>query len=296
MQKRALIAGILAILCWSLMVGFLRLTTINYGPELGIALIYTLGAAFLFLLDKPTPIKDIPRRYLVIGGVLFATYELFMAFAVGLAQDNFRAIEVSILNYLWPTLTVLLWALARKSGRSSALLRVAPGAVLATAGIALAVGGSSLLSGTPLFAGSSLPYVLAFSASVIWAFYSVATPRWACGSNATAYFFAITAAALWIFVALARPSVPQTAFDLASCVPLLCVTAAIAAGYALWNRAINGGDMRVLSVVAYFAPVFSSAASAMILGVMPDALFWCGVALVVCGSLAGWYLTRTMKQ
>ena len=296
MQKKALMAGVLAILCWSLMVGFLRLTTINYGPELGIALIYTLGAAFLFLFDKPTPLKDIPRRYVAIGGALFATYELFMAFAVGLAQDSFQAIEVSILNYLWPTLTVLLWALARRSGRTSAVLRVVPGAVLATGGIVLAVGGSSFLSGAPLFAGSSLPYLLAFSASVIWAIYSVATPRWACGSNATAYFFTITAAALWVFVALVRPSVPQTALDLASCIPLICVTAAIAAGYALWNRAINGGDMRVLSVVAYFAPVFSSVASAMILGVMPDALFWLGVVFVVLGSLAGWYLTRTMKQ
>ena len=106
MHKKALIAGIGAIFCWSLMVGFLRLTTVNYGSELGIALIYTLGAVFLFLLDKPTPFKKIPRRYLLIGGVLFATYEPFMAFAVGLAQDSFQAIEVSILNYLWPTLTV----------------------------------------------------------------------------------------------------------------------------------------------------------------------------------------------
>lgn len=130
MHKKALIAGIGAIFCWSLMVGFLRLTTVNYGPELGIALIYTLGAVFLFLLDKPTPLKKIPRRYLLIGGVLFATYELFMAFAVGLAQDSFQAIEVSILNYLWPTLTVLFWAVARKSGRAPALFRVIPGAVL----------------------------------------------------------------------------------------------------------------------------------------------------------------------
>ncbi len=61
-HKKALMAGIGAIFCWSLMVGFLRLTTVNYGPELGIALIYTLGAAFLFLLDKPTPLKKIPRR------------------------------------------------------------------------------------------------------------------------------------------------------------------------------------------------------------------------------------------
>lgn len=132
MHKKALIAGIGAIFCWSLMVGFLRLTTVNYGPELGIALIYTLGAVFLFLLDKPTPLKKIPRRYLLIGGVLFATYELFMAFAVGLAQDSFQVIEVSILNYLWPTLTVLFWAVARKSGRAPALFRVIPGAIFAT--------------------------------------------------------------------------------------------------------------------------------------------------------------------
>ena len=94
-HKKALIAGIGAIFCWSLMVGFLRLTTVNYGSELGIALIYTLGAVFLFLLDKPTPFKKIPRRYLLIGGVLFATYEPFMAFAVGLAQIAFRLLKLA---------------------------------------------------------------------------------------------------------------------------------------------------------------------------------------------------------
>ena len=296
MHKKALIAGIGAIFCWSLMVGFLRLTTVNYGPELGIALIYTLGAVFLFLLDKPTPLKKIPRRYLLIGGVLFATYELFMAFAVDLAQDSFQAIEVSILNYLWPTLTVLFWAVARKSGRAPALFRVIPGAVFATAGIVLAVGGSSLLAGAPFFTGSLWPYLLAISASIIWAIYSVATPRWACGSNSTAYFFTLTAAALWVLIALTKPTVPETAFELTSCIPLVCVTAAIAAGYALWNRAINGGEMRVLSVISYFAPIFSSLASALILGVMPDALFWSGVVLVAIGSLVGWWMTRTLKE
>lgn len=58
MHKKALIAGIGAIFCWSLMVGFLRLTTVNYGSELGIALIYTLGAVFLFLLDKPITFQE----------------------------------------------------------------------------------------------------------------------------------------------------------------------------------------------------------------------------------------------
>ena len=89
---------------------------------------------------------------------------------------------------------------------------------------------------------------------------------------------------------------PETAFELPSCIPLVCVTAAIAAGYALWNRAINGGEMRVLSVVSYFAPIFSSLASALILGVMPDALFWFGVVLVEIGSLVGWWMTRTLKE
>ena len=144
----------------------------------------------------------------------------------------------------------------------------------------LAVGGSSLLAGAAFFTGSLWPYLLAISASIIWAVYSVATPRWACGSNSTAYFFALTAAALWVLIALT----------------LVCVTAAIAAGYALWNRAINGGEMRVLSVVSYFAPIFSSLASVIILGVMPDALFWFGVVLVAIGSLVGWWLTRTLKE
>ena len=38
---------------------------------------------------------------------MFVCYEIFLALALGYSNSRSRAIEVSIVNYLWPALTVL---------------------------------------------------------------------------------------------------------------------------------------------------------------------------------------------
>lgn len=283
--RRATAAGLAALVAWSLMTGLIRMTTEALGPQLGTALIYTLGAAFLFLANRPTPLRDIPRKYLVVGGALFVVYEVCMANAIGLAADERQTVEVGILNYLWPTFTVLFWAALQPGGRLRSLGRVLPGAVIATAGIVLAVGGRELSEGGMLFSGllaKPVPYLLALVASVSWAVYSTVTPRMAKGANATAYFFALVAVALWALFGLSGASWPQPAMLSGGAAPLLAATVVVASGYALWNVAINHGDMRLLSSASYAAPVLSSIASALLLAVAPRAALLGRCGLCCC--------------
>lgn len=289
--RRATMAGLAALVVWSFMTGLIRMTTEAFGSQLGTALVYTLGAAFLFLVNRPTPLRDIPRIYLVTGGALFVVYEVCMANAIGLAADEQQTVEVGILNYLWPTLTVLLWAGLRPGNRVRSLGRVLPGAVIAAAGIVLAMGGRELAEGGVPFAGlltNPAPYGLALTASVSWAVYSTATPRMAEGANATAYFFTLVAVALWVLFSLSGAPCPQPGIPWEGVIPLLAATVAVASGYALWNFAINHGDMRLLSSASYAAPVLSSVASAVLLAVAPGPLFWVGAVLVAAGSLLSW--------
>lgn len=282
--------GIAGILCWSLMIGLLRATMNAFGSELGGALVYTVGAVLLFLVNRPTPLRRLSRKFLLASGAFFVSYEVLLALAVGLAASPAQTLEVSMLNYLWPTFTVLLWALFGEDERGASFLRVLPGTVVATIGVALAVGGQDLLARGAAFAEffvNPAPYVLAGVAALLWGLYNTVTPKVSDGGNAIAYFFTAVAIALWaVFFAKGAPL--PASFEPADLVPLIATAAAVAAGYALWGHAIVRGDMRVLSISSYATPVLSTIATTVILAATPGPVFWVGAALVVIGSIASW--------
>ena len=289
-NNRATLLGIAAILCWSLMIGLLRATMDAFGSQLGGALVYTLGALLLFAVNRPTPLRRISKKFLLISGAFFVAYEVMLAIAVGLANSPTQTLEVSMLNYLWPTFTVLLWALANGRSRASAFLKVLPGALIATIGVALAVGGRDLLARGTAFAEffvNPLPYVVAGVAALLWGLYNTVTPKVSDGSNAIAYYFTAVAVSLWIIFFAQGAPLPE-ALAATDLVPLVATAAAVAAGYALWGHAIVHGDARVLSISSYATPVLSTVATTIILAATPDPVFWVGAALVVVGSIASW--------
>lgn len=279
------------------MIGLLRATMDAFGSQLGGALVYTLGALLLLVVNRPTPLRRISKRFLLVSGLFFVSYEVLLAIAVGLAASPAQTLEVSMLNYLWPTFTVLLWALFNGRPRGRAFARVLPGALVATAGVALAVGGQELVeSGTAFseFFVNPLPYVIAGIAALLWGLYNTVTPKVSDGGNAIAYFFMAVAASLWgVFLAQGAPAPASIeAFDF---VPLCATAAAVAAGYALWGHAIVRGDARTLSIASYATPVLSTVATTVILAAAPGPVFWAGAALVAIGSLTSWLGSRTVQ-
>lgn len=283
--------GIAAILCWSLMIGLLRATMNAFGSQLGGALVYTLGAALLFLINRPTSIRRISKKFLLVSGLFFVSYEVLLALAVGLAANPTQTLDVSMLNYLWPTFTVLLWALFNGKRRGTAFFRVLPGAIVATIGVGLAVGGQDPLTRGSAFAEffvNPLPYILAGIAALLWGLYNTVTPKVSDGGNAIGYYFATVAIALWTIFAASGAPLPA-AFEPTDLIPLAATAATVAAGYALWGHAIVHGDMRVLSISSYATPVLSTIATTIILAASPGPVFWIGAALVAVGSLASWF-------
>lgn len=140
-SARATTIGLMAILLWSFMAGTVRIVSENFGATLGSALIYTVGGILLLMFRRPAPIREFPKKYLIIGGLLFVFYESSISLSLGLASTDASSVEVSLVNYLWPTMMVLLSA--GVSHRKHAVVKVLPGAIVATAGVVLAVGGNS---------------------------------------------------------------------------------------------------------------------------------------------------------
>lgn len=253
-------------------------------------MIYTLGAALLALTAGLTPIRTIPRAYLGWGSLLFVAYELCLSLSIGYAHTAQQAIEVGMVNYLWPTFT-LLAAIAFNGQRANAL--IVPGVLVALAGVCQVLAGEQGLDVAGMLANlrsNPLSYGLAFLGAVLWAAYCTVTARMARGQNAITLFVALTALTLWAKYGLVGGEPmhwsPATALHLAF------AAVAMGLGYGAWNVGILHGNVTVLAGASYFTPVFSAALAAALLNVPLTPAFWFGTAMVCGGAVLCWLATR----
>lgn len=286
------VIGLLAIVLWGFMAGLVRLVSESFGATLGSALIYTVGGILLLVVRKPTPIRRAPRKYLIICGIMFVAYEASISLSIGLASTAAQSVEVSLVNYLWPTLLVLMTAAV--SHKRGAVWKALPGAIVATIGVAMAVGGESLNVHEALrnISSNPLPYALAFAGAFIWAIYATVTPKMSDGYDGTTIFFCCVAVVLWLIHFTSGEGLPATAPGIGGYVALAACAASIAGGYACWGYGMLHGSMETLAIGSYATPLFSTASSTVLLGVALGASFWIGVALVVGGTLVSVWLGK----
>lgn len=229
------------------------------------------------------------RTYLVFGSALFVAYEVCLSLSLGFAVSSTQAIQLGVVNYFWPCLTVLI-AIVMNGERARWL--VVPGTALAIFGILWVVSddGLSLPSIVANVESNPLSFSLAAGCAVTFALYCNVTRKYAQGQNLIVLFFVLTAVILWLkyaFSAEVIPSIrPGPALELAA------AGLAMAGGYALWNIGVLRGNLLLMATASYSAPVLSSAFAALWLGAALTPQFWQGTASVTIGSLLCWYATR----
>lgn len=288
--QRATLFGLLAILLWSTSVGLLRSISEHFGPVGGAALIYTLSAVCLCLARGLPNIREMPARYLWVGGLLFVTYEIFLALAIGLAHTRSQSLELGMINYLWPSLTVVL-ALFINQQRAS--LWLWPGLALSVAGIIQVMKGDGSWSPAVMWDNvldNPLAYGLAFAAALIWALYCNLTRLWSEGKNGVSLFFCATALVLWVKFSFVSEA--PLRFTFPATLQLLFMGLSTAVAYSAWNFGIQRGNMTFLATASYFTPVLSALIASLWFGLQPGWSFWQGVVMVVGGSLLCWFATR----
>lgn len=264
-------------------------------------MMYSVASVFLLLSVGFGRPRELPRRYLVWGGLLFVAYELCLSLSLGYANSARQAIEVGMVNYLWPTFTILAAILV--NGQRSSLL-VVPGFALSIVGIGWVLGGEQgldLPSMLDNLRDNPLSYGLAFSGALLWSAYCTLTARTGTadtrnartskGGNGITLFFMLTAAALWIKY-LAEGG-GDMAFSLESMTFLVLAASAMGFGYAAWNVGILHGNVTFLAGASYFIPILSAALSAVILSTPLSLDFWQGTAMVCAGAILCWLATRT---
>ena len=289
----ATLIGLIAIVLWSAIVGLIRSVSDHLGPTRGAAMLYSVASCLLLLTvggARPRELRAFPRRYLLWGSVLFVAYELCLALSIGYAHTAQQAIEVGMVNYLWPSFTIVA---AIVFNRQRANWLIVPGFGLSIIGIGWVLGGAQGFDLRGMAANvqdNPLSYGLALAGALIWAGYCTVTARIAQGKNGVTLFFILVALALWVKYGLEGGG-PMD-FTPAAMVYLVLAAGAMGFGYAAWNVGILHGNVTILAGASYFIPVLSSALSVWLLGAMLSWAFWQGAAMVCGGAILCWLATR----
>ncbi len=236
-QFRFTLYGCIAILSWSCLLGIARLVTESLGPVGGAAMLYSLSSIFLLIVVGIPKLSYFSPKYLIVGGAMFVCYEIFLALALGYSNSRAQAIEVSIVNYLWPALTVL-FAVLGSNKKPNWLLY--PAVTLAFIGVAWTVSGDNGLSPTQIISNVSsnpLVYFMAFTGAVIWAVYCNLTQRQQSKHNAITLFFIATAVSLWVKYAFADE--PTMTFSWSALGYLFASAALMAGTWSFWRLCLT---------------------------------------------------------
>lgn len=292
-SNRATLIGMVAVVLWSSIVGLIRSVSDHLGPTGGAAMMYSVASVFLLLSAGWVRLGEFPRRYLVWGSLLFVSYELCLALSIGYANTARQAIEVGMVNYLWPTFTIVAAILFNRQRTN---LLIVPGFLLSIVGICWVLGGEQGFDPAGMLHNvrdNPPSYGLAFAGALIWAAYCTVTARMAGGKNGVTLFFMLVSVTLWIKYLLGGGGAMD--FSGEAVAYLLLAAAAMGFGYGAWNVGILHGNVTILAGASYFIPVLSAAFSTLLLRAALPLAFWQGAAMVCGGAILCWLATRARR-
>ena len=281
--------GLAAIALWGTTVAFGRSLTEQVGLLTAAFFIYAigggLGSVYLAASGRLRPVFRLDRRYLVGCGLLFIVYTVAFYAAVGGASGRSQVIEVGLINYLWPTLTVVFTVVLLRL-RASVLL--VPGVIVATLGVFLALTQDEALtfgSFVENLSADAFPYAMALVAAVSWGLYSALSRKWGEGgeSEAVPVFMLATALVLGIGMLVFPEESTWSARALGE-LAFLAIGPNLA--YVFWEMATRRGDIAIVASASYFTPLLSTFVSVLYLDVPAGARLWIGCALVIAGAVA----------
>ncbi len=289
--------GFAAILLWSTTVALARSISEQTGPITAGAAVYLAGGVLSFLIyasDKRRliAIRKVSRFYLIGCGILFIIYTASLFMALGLAENRYQTVELGLINYLWPALTILfsLFVLNRKAD-----FWLVPGTLLAVIGVYFVTTDSLSFSVNEFLAhvkSNTVAYLLALLAAVTWALYSNLVRRTAGqeGEGAVPVFILSTGLVL-LFFSYLFPENSTWNIQVVSEIVILGISTALA--YVFWDAAMRKGEMIPVVAFSYLTPFFSTVFAAVYLGVLPGSALWTGCLLIIMGSVISW---RSVKK
>ena len=242
-----------------------------------------IGLVWTLITGEGALLRQVPVRVYLFGTLGLFGYHFLYFTAFRLAP----AAETGLIAYLWPLFIVVLSGLLPGERLSAAHIL---GALIAFAGAALIVlgreGGES----------NALGLGLAFACAVTWAVYSVASrflgqvPTVA----VTIYCLATAALSLLAHLLLERTVWPQTAQGWIATLALGLGPVGVA--FFTWDIGMKKGDIQMLGVASYAAPLLSTLALVGAGIAAPSLILAAAAVLIAAGAaLAAWASAKQTK-
>lgn len=249
--RTATTIGFSAILLWSLLALFTAATG-SIPPFQLAAMTFLIGGLVGAgsWIARPKAIAALSQKPVVWALGLFGLFGYHALYFAALRMAP--PAESGLINYLWPLLIVLFSALLPGERLKGAHVA---GAVLGFVGVVVLIGGKGGLNARAEY----LPgYLCSFIAAFVWAGYSVLSRRFgAVPTDAVAGFCLVTAllslVCHWLFETTLWP---ETSTQWLAVLALGLGPVGIA--FYTWDIGMKRGDIRLLGVASYAAPVLST--------------------------------------
>lgn len=246
MNARALAAALFTIFVWASL-ALLTDRVRHLPPLLSSGLALMVGG--LVGAWKPSAWRAPAGTYVLGVGGLFGYHALLFA-AFGLAP----AVEVNLLQYLWPLLIVLMTPLFLPGSRLG--IHHIIGAAMGCGGAALILGGGQLsLSGE-----YGLGYLCAIAAAFVWAAYSLGCrklPAFPTSAIAACCLLAGTASVV-LHLALFGPGAVQSLSGSDIILIIGLGLGPMGVAFLTWDIALKNSDPRSVGALAYLTPLLST--------------------------------------
>lgn len=274
-RSRATFIGFSAILMWAL----LALLTIGSAPvppfllnTVCFAMGGGIGLVWTWATGQGAALRKVPLKVYAFGTLGLFGYHFLYFTAFRLSPSA----ETGLIAYLWPLFIVLLSGLL--PGEKLTLPHIL-GALIAFAGAGLIVlgreGGESNLTGM----------LLAFGCAITWAVYSVASRFLGQVSTAAVAVYCLATAALSSLAHLALEQTVWPATPLGWAATLALGLGPVGIAFFTWDVGMKKGDIQLLGVASYAAPLLSTLAL-VVAGIAPPSLLLLLAAVLIAGGAA----------
>jgi len=287
-RNRSTIQGIFAILFWGSTIAFSRSLAEKLGTLTAASSIFLIAGGisctYLVVSHRFQAILRVSRSYLYGCGALFIIYMTCFYVAMGTAATRLQVLEVGLVNYMWPSLTlVMAIPILRRRARPTLI----PGCLLAFGGVLLAATQAGESWGV-FFANleaNLLPYLLASVAAICWALYSNLLRLWTREvENGAVPLFLLASGLVLGGLRLLLPERTQWIGLPVLEIAYMALFPSLVA-YVFWDAAMRKGNMILVASLSYLTPLLSIIIGSIYLGVETRSFLWAGCLLVIVGSL-----------
>lgn len=275
------VAGIVAILCWSVTIAFAKSSSDSIGPITTSAIINllgSLGGIIYLLIRNRSIITNTTKAYSFICGLLFIYYMLAIFMAVGSTKSVVDAGTIGLINYLWIPLTIVFSVIFNKVPYKKTLYL---GLVVSLFGVFMSSPYSLSLQELAS-SGNLFPAYWAVSAAIAWALYNVFANKLGNDSegSVTVFMFGsgVVTSLLLLVINERRDWSTQTLLELGF------MALATNIGYFMWDYSMRKGNAAFVSLLSYFIPITSTIVTVVYLHVVTTLYLFIGAFLVVAGA------------